>query len=47
MLQHGAGFSQAIDVWSEDLFATVETAVGVTEVVNQEEDDVRLGRGAG
>jgi len=46
MLEHGAGFSQAINVRGEDLFATVEATVGVTEVINQEEDDVGLGRSA-
>jgi len=46
MLEDGAGFSQAIDVRGKDLFAAVEATVGVTEVVNQEEDDVGLGRSA-
>jgi hypothetical protein len=47
MLEDGAGFSQAIDVRGKDLFAAVETAVGVTEVINQQEDDVWLGGGTG
>jgi hypothetical protein len=34
MFKHGAGFSQAIDVRGKDLFAAVEAAVGVTEVID-------------
>ena len=47
VLQHGTRFGESVDVRRQDLLAAVETAVGVTEVINQQEDDVWLGRGIG
>ena len=46
MLEDSAGLGQAVDVRGLDLLATVEAAVGEAQVVDQQEDDVRLGGGA-